>query len=203
MTVAGTPNLRNILIKLAWNGRWQNHSESFTHLWNHIWITLGFVLCIYWGRGLNNTHPSWDVHASLERNLGNVGTGIIVFANVQANNNDKSSGEDDSLLVLQCLTTSHAFYWDRAYAFGKGTTRHTRNLIKTEDKTSTCVNQCVTLDPGYRALHDYWQRRRQEPFLNPFCREKVTLRLQGSRVTKTYLVIQVAIGFVLSNFQIN
>ncbi len=88
------------------------------------------MLCIYGGRGLNNTHPSWDVQASLERNLGNVGTGIIVFANVQADNNDTSSGEDDSLLVLHCMMTGHAFDWDIASVLGKGTIRDTCHFIE-------------------------------------------------------------------------
>ncbi len=71
--------------------------------------------------------------------------------------------DENSLLALHCLTTGHAFDWDRASVIGKGTTKHTRDVIEAWNTTSTCVNQCVTLDPGYRALQDYWRRRRQGP----------------------------------------
>ncbi len=60
--------------------------------------------------------------------------------------------DENSLLALHCLTTGHAFDWDRATVIGKGTTRHTRNFIEAWNTTSTYANQCVALDPGYRAL---------------------------------------------------
>ncbi len=66
-----------------------------------------------------------------------------------------------SLLALHCLTTGHAFNWDRASVIGKGSTKHTRDFIEAWTTTSTCVNQCVTLSPGYRALRNYGRRRRQ------------------------------------------
>ncbi len=69
--------------------------------------------------------------------------------------------DENFLLALHCLTTGHASDWDRASVIGKGTTKHARDFIKAWNTTSTCVNQCVTLDPGYRAIRDYWRRRRQ------------------------------------------
>ncbi len=69
--------------------------------------------------------------------------------------------DENSLLALHCLMTGHAFDWDRAPVIGKGTTKHTRDIIEAWNTTSTCVNKCVTLDPGNRALRDYWRRRRQ------------------------------------------
>ncbi len=48
------------------------------------------------------------------------------------------------------------WFANRASVVGKGTTKHTRDFIEAWNATSTCVNQCVTLDPGYRALRDYW-----------------------------------------------
>ncbi len=59
--------------------------------------------------------------------------------------------DENSLLALHCLTTGHAFDWDRTSVIGKGSTKHTRDFIEAWNTPSTCVNQCVTLDPGYRA----------------------------------------------------
>ncbi len=39
--------------------------------------------------------------------------------------------DENSLLALYCLTTSHAFDWDRASVIGKGDTKHTRYFIET------------------------------------------------------------------------
>ncbi len=36
-----------------------------------------------------------------------------------------------------------------------------QNVQFYRDTTSTCINQCVILDPGFRPLRDYWRRRRQ------------------------------------------
>ncbi len=69
--------------------------------------------------------------------------------------------DENSLLALHCLTTGHAFDWDIASVIGKGTTKHTRDFIEACNTSSTCVNICVTLDPGYRVLRNYWRRRRQ------------------------------------------
>ncbi len=65
------------------------------------------------------------------------------------------------LLALHCLTTAHPFDWDRASVIGKGTTKQTRDFIEAWNTTSICVNQCVTLDPGYKTLRTYSRRRRQ------------------------------------------
>ncbi len=59
--------------------------------------------------------------------------------------------DEDYLLALHCLTTGHAFDWDRATVIGKGTTKHTRYFIESWNTTSRRVSQRVTLDPGYRA----------------------------------------------------
>ncbi len=62
--------------------------------------------------------------------------------------------DENSLLALHCLTTGHAFDWDRASIIGKGTTKHTHDCIEAWNTTSTCVNQNITLDPDNRALRD-------------------------------------------------
>ncbi len=67
--------------------------------------------------------------------------------------------DDNSLLVLHCLTTGHAFDWTRASAFGKGSTKRTREFIEAWDATQTCVNQCTTINPCYKALLEYWKRK--------------------------------------------
>ncbi len=50
---------------------------------------------------------------------------------------------------------------DRAAVIGKDTTEHARDFIEARKTTSKCVYQCVTLDPGYRDLRDYWWQRKQ------------------------------------------
>ncbi len=65
--------------------------------------------------------------------------------------------DEISILALYCLTTGHAFDWNKPSVIKKLITKHARSFIE----TSTCFNQCVTLDPGNIALSDYWRRRRQ------------------------------------------
>ncbi len=62
--------------------------------------------------------------------------------------------DENSLHALRCLTTGHAFDWDRPSIIGKGTTKYTHDFIEAWNTTPICVNQCVTLNPGYRALSD-------------------------------------------------
>ncbi len=62
---------------------------------------------------------------------------------------------------VHCLSTGHALNWGRACVMKKGTIRHPRDFIEAWKIISACVTQCVTLDPGYRALRDNWRRRRQ------------------------------------------
>ncbi len=61
--------------------------------------------------------------------------------------------DENSLLALHCLTTGHAFDWDRASVIGKGTRKHTRDIIEPWNTTFACINQCVTLNPG-RELYE-------------------------------------------------
>ncbi len=96
--------------------------------------------------------PHWDCPNA---NVGQIGRQLSVRA--KEHKGAVRRQDEDSLLTLQCLTTGCAFDRDRASVIGKGTTRHT-GLWNT---TSTCGNQCVTLDPCCRALRDYWQQRRQ------------------------------------------
>ncbi len=67
----------------------------------------------------------------------------------------------NSLPALHCLTKDHAFNWGRESIIGKGTEEHARDFIEAWNTCATCVNQCLTLEPGYGALRDYWRRRRQ------------------------------------------
>ncbi len=68
--------------------------------------------------------------------------------------------DENSLLALRCLTTGHRFDWTRASVVGNGTTKRTREFIEAWKTTPTCVNQCTTIDPCYKALRAYWKRRR-------------------------------------------
>ncbi len=43
--------------------------------------------------------------------------------------------DENSLLPLHCLTTGHAFDWDRESVIGKGTTKHTRGFIEAWNTT--------------------------------------------------------------------
>ncbi len=51
-------------------------------------------------------------------------------------------------------------YWDKATIIGKGTTRYACNFTKAWNTASACVDQCATLNSGYKALHDFWWRWR-------------------------------------------
>ncbi len=44
--------------------------------------------------------------------------------------------DENSLIALHYRTTGHAFYWDRAFVIGKGTTKHTRDFIEAWNTTS-------------------------------------------------------------------
>ncbi len=59
---------------------------------------------------------------------------------------------ENSLLALHCLTSGHAFDWDRATIVGMGTSKYKREFVEAWNTTSTCVNQSMNLDPGYTAL---------------------------------------------------
>ncbi len=67
--------------------------------------------------------------------------------------------DENSLLALHCLTTGHAFDWDRTTVFGKGMSEYKREFVEAWNTTSTCANQSMNLDPGYKALREYWRRR--------------------------------------------
>ncbi len=67
--------------------------------------------------------------------------------------------DENSLLALHCLTYGHAFDWDRATVVGNGTSKYKREFVEAWNTTSTCVNQSMNLDPGYKALREYWRRR--------------------------------------------
>ncbi len=53
--------------------------------------------------------------------------------------------------------TSSTF--DRATVVGKGTSKYKREFVEAWNTTSTCVNQSMNLDPGYKALREYWRRQ--------------------------------------------
>ncbi len=59
------------------------------------------------------------------------------------------------LVALNCLTTGDAFDWTSASAVGNGSTKRTRELIEALNTTPTCVHQCTTKDPCFKALHQY------------------------------------------------
>ncbi len=88
-------------------------------------------------------------------------TGRQFFTRVKKHKGAARLHDANSLLAIHSPTTGHAFDWDRASVIGKGTTKHTRDFTEAWNTTTTCVNQCVTLDPGYRALQDYGRQRRQ------------------------------------------
>ncbi len=51
--------------------------------------------------------------------------------------------QDESyLLALNCVTTGHAFNWDRVPVLVKGYTKHTNDFIEAWNTSLTCVNQC-------------------------------------------------------------
>ncbi len=50
--------------------------------------------------------------------------------------------DENSLLALHCLTSGHAFDWDRATVVGNGTSKYKREFVEAWNTTSTCVNQC-------------------------------------------------------------
>ncbi len=62
--------------------------------------------------------------------------------------------DENSLLTLYCITTSHAFDWTSASVVGNGSMKRTRELIEAWKTTPTCGNQ------GYKALRAYWIRKR-------------------------------------------
>ncbi len=66
--------------------------------------------------------------------------------------------DDNSLLALHCLTSDHAFDWDRATVVGNGMSKYKREFVEAWNTASTCVNQSMNLDPGYKALREYWRR---------------------------------------------
>ncbi len=61
-----------------------------------------------------------------------------------------SRQDENSLLTLHCLTTGHAFDWDRATVVGKGAPKYKREFAEAWNTTSTCVNKSMDLDPGYK-----------------------------------------------------
>ncbi len=67
---------------------------------------------------------------------------------------------ETSLLALHCLTTGHAFDWTRASTVGNGTTKRTLEFSEAWKTTPTCVNQCTTINPCYKALRAYWKHKR-------------------------------------------
>ncbi len=83
-------------------------------------------------------------------------TGRQLSTRVKEHNGIVRRQDEHCPLALHCLTTDHAFDWGRASVIGKETTELTRDFIEAWNTTSTCVNHCVALDPGYRALRDYW-----------------------------------------------
>ncbi len=46
--------------------------------------------------------------------------------------------DENSLLALHCLTSGHAFDWDRATVMGNGTSKYKRELVEAWNTTSTC-----------------------------------------------------------------
>ncbi len=54
----------------------------------------------------------------------------------------------------QEFTTGHAFDWTRASVVGNGSTKLTLGFIEAWNTTPTCVNQCTTKDPCYKALRE-------------------------------------------------
>ncbi len=66
--------------------------------------------------------------------------------------------DETSLHTLHFLTTGHVFDWERATVVGKGTSKHKREFVEAWNTTPTCVNQSMNLDPGYKALREYWRR---------------------------------------------
>ncbi len=60
--------------------------------------------------------------------------------------------DENSLLPLHCLTTGHAFHWTRALVVGNGPTERTREFTEAWNTTKTGGNQCMTIDPCFKAL---------------------------------------------------
>ncbi len=55
-------------------------------------------------------------------------TGRQLYTRVKEHKDAVRRQDENSLLVLHCLTTCHAFDWGGASVIGKGTTKHTRDL---------------------------------------------------------------------------
>ncbi len=92
-----------------------------------------------------------------QKNVGQ--TGRQFGTRMKEHNGAVRRQDEISLLVLHCLTTGHAFDWDRTTVVGKGTSKYKREFGEAWNTTSTCVNQSMNLDPGYKALREYWKRR--------------------------------------------
>ncbi len=54
--------------------------------------------------------------------------------------------DENSLLNLHCVTTGHAFDWDKATVVGKGTSKFKREFVDAWNTAFTCDNQSMNLD---------------------------------------------------------
>ncbi len=87
-------------------------------------------------------------------------TGREFATRMKENQNAVRRQDENSLPTLHCLTTGHALDCTRASVVGNGTTKRTREFLEAWKTTPTCVNQCTTIDPCYKALRAYWKRKR-------------------------------------------